>query len=164
MSKNENKGPNTRYSHFVTSSLLSITTMLLHIFVVPVFYLGFILIFESQWMLRFLDTGMGYVINTLIITCIFIAVMLVSRIPMTVYRNKMRLSWWQYSIWSFTEVVIFSCFAALYMALVYGTYGYFPALGQCLILSFSILPFPYIVIAILFALIRPDEAAEAEDI
>lgn len=156
-------GQNTRYSHFVTTSLLSITTMLLHIFVVPVFYLGFILIFESQWMLRFLDTGMGYVINTLILTCILIAVMLVSRIPMTVFRDRMRLSWWQYSIWSFAEVVVFSCFAALYMALIYGTYGYFPALGQCLILSFSILPFPYIVIAILFALIRPDEAAEAEE-
>lgn len=163
MSKKENKGLNTRYSHFVTSSLLSITTMMLHILAVPAFYLGFILIYESQWMLRFLDTGMGYVINTVILACILIAVMIVSRIPMTVFRDRMRLSWWQYAIWSFAEVMVFSCFAALYMALIYGTYGYFPALGQCLILSFAVLPVPYIVVALLFALIRPDEEGEAEE-
>ena len=163
MTKMENMGQNTHYSHFVTTSLLSISVMLIHIFVVPVFFLGFILVYESHWMLRFLDTGMGYVINALLLTVIFLGILCASRIPMTVFRKKMRLSWWQYALWSFAEVVVFCCFAALYMALVYGDYGYFPALGQCMRIVYSIMPYPYIIIAILFALIRPDEVKTADE-
>ena len=163
MTKSEKKGQNSHHSRFVTLSLLSITTTILHIFVIPLFYLGFVLVYESQWMLRFLDFGQGYVINTLFLTCILIAIAALSRIVMFVLRKAIRLSWWQYALWSMMEVLVFSCFAALYMALVYGTYGYFPALGECLRLSFAILPYPYIVIDLLFALIRPDEIETAEE-
>lgn len=163
MTKTDIQGQNTHHSRFVTSSLLSITVMLLHILALPVFYLAFILIYESQWMLEFLDTGYGYMVNALLISCILIGVMAASRIPMTVMRNSIRLSWWQYALWSFAEVAVFCCFAALYMALVYGDYGYFPALGKCLCIAFAILPYPYALNAILFALIRPDEVTAAEE-
>ncbi len=151
------------HSRFVTSSLSSITVMLLHILAMPVFYLAFILIYESQWMLAFLDTGQGYMVNALLISCILIGVMASSRIPMSLIGRSYRLSWWQYALWSFAEVIVFGCFAALYMALVYGDYGYFPALGKCLCIAFAILPYPYIVNAILFALIRPDEIGTTEE-
>ena len=49
------------------------------------------------------------------------------------------------------------------MALVYGNYGYFPALGECLRISFATLSYPYIMFALLFAVIRPDEDAVAEE-
>lgn len=163
MTKTDIQGQNTHHSRFVTSSLLSITVMLLHILALPVFYLAFILIYESQWMLEFLDTGYGYMVNSLLISCILIGVMAASRIPMTVMRNSIRLSWWQYALWSFAEVAVFCCFAALYMALVYGDYGYFPALGKCFCIAFAILPYPYALNAILFALIRPDEVTAAEE-
>jgi len=146
------------------ASILSVTVMLLHILAVPVFFLGFILVYKSQWMLHFIDCGLGYVFNALMLTCILIGILCISRIPMTVKREGLHLSWWQYSIWSFGEVMVFCCFAALYMALIYGTYGYFPALGQCLRLVFAILPYPYIVIALLFALIRPDNETAEEDL
>ena len=42
-------------------SLISIKTVLIHIFALPVFYLGFILIYGSAWIDRFLDTGLGIV-------------------------------------------------------------------------------------------------------
>ena len=163
MTKTEIKGRNTRYSRFVTSSLLSIMVMLLHVLAMPVFYLAFILIYESQWMLEFLETGYGYMVNALLMSCILIGVMAASRIPMSLIGRSYRLSWWQYALWSFAEVAVFCCFAALYMALIYGDYGYFPALGKCFCIAFAILPYPYIVNAILFALIRPDEAATPEE-
>lgn len=59
--------------------------------------------------------------------------------------------------------MVFSCFAALYMALIYGNYGYFPALGQCFRLTFAILPYPYILFALLMAVIRPDAAEVSEE-
>lgn len=147
----------------IPSSILSVVVMLVHILAIPVFYLGYILIYESRWMIDFLNVGHGDVFNTLMLTCILIGVLCASRVPMTVVRTHIHMSWWQYSLWSFAEVFVFSCFAALYMALVYGNYGYFPALGKCFQISFAILPYPYIIFALLFALIRPDEKEATEE-
>ena len=113
--------------HKIPASILSAPTLLLHVLAMPVFYLGFILIYRSAWMLAFLDAGLGAVFNVLMLMCILIGVMCASRIPMTLTRNSLNLNWWYYVLWSFAEIVVFSCFAALYMALVYGDYGYFPA-------------------------------------
>lgn len=143
--------------------MLSVSTLLLHVFAMPVFFLGFILIYSSQWIDRFLDAGLGIVFNTLMLTSILIGVAVSSRVGMWAIGRHTRLSWWQYALWSFGEVFVFSCFAALYMALVYGNYGYFPALGVCLRLSFATLSYPYIIFALLIALIQPDEDAVAEE-
>ena len=149
--------------HKIPDSVLSVTTLLLHVLVMPVFFLGFILIYRSAWMLAFLDAGLGVVFNALMLTCILIGVLCASRIPMTAVRKHLHLGWWQYALWSFAEVIVFSCFAALYMALVHRTYGYFPALGVCFELSFATLSYPYVIFAVLMALIRPDEVAANED-
>ena len=146
------------------ASILSITTLLLHALAMPVFFLGFILIYESRWMMEFLNADHEMaVFNTLMLTCILIGITGGSRIAMSVIGKRFRLSWWQYTLWSFFEVFVFSCFAALYMALIYGTYGYFPALAKCLQISFATLSFPYIIFAILVAFIRPDEEEVAEE-
>ena len=148
----------------IPSSLLSLTVLLLHTFAMPVFFLGFILIYESGWMVEFLDAGNEMtVFNTLMLTSILIGIIGGSRIVMTAIGRRYRLSWWQYALWCFAEFFVFSCCAALYMALIYGTYGYFPALAKCLQLSIATLSYPYIVFAILFAYIRPDEEQAAEE-
>lgn len=146
----------------IPRSILSVTTLLLHVLAMPVFFLGFILIYQSDWMLRFLNAGLGVVFNALMLTCILIGVLCASRIPMTATRKHLRLNWWQYGLWSLAELIVFICFAALYMALTYGDYGYFPALGVCFQLAISILLYPYLVFALLMALIQPDEAEAAE--
>ena len=125
----------------IPSSLLSVPMLLTHILALPAFFMGFILIYESEWISRFLDTGLGVVFNALMLTCILIGVLCASRIPMTAFRSSLRLGWWQYAFWTFAEIVVFSAFAALYMALVYGDYGYFPALGKCFCIAFAILPY-----------------------
>ena len=148
----------------IPSSLLSLTVLLLHTFAMPVFFLGFILIYESSWMVEFLDAGNEMMVfNTLMVTSILIGIIGASRIAMTAIGRHYRLSWWQYALWCFAEFFVFSCFAALYMALIYGTYGYFPALAKCMQLSIATLTYPYIIFAILFAYIRPDEEEVAEE-
>lgn len=149
--------------HKIPDSLLSVTVLLLHVIVIPVLFLGFILVYQSEWMITFLDAGLGTVFNVLMLMCILIGVMCASRIPMTVMRRQLHLSWWQYALWALGEVIVFSSFAALFMALVHRTYGYFPALGQCLRMSVATLSYPYIIFALLFALIRPDEEDVKED-
>lgn len=148
----------------IPSSLVSLTVLLLHVFAMPVFFLGFILIYESRWIIVFLNTGPEMtVFNTLMLTSILIGVVAISRITMSAVGRHHRISWWQYALWSFAELFIYSCFAALYMALIYGTFGYFPALAKCLQLSLATLSYPYIIFPILFALIRPDEDEVAEE-
>ena len=147
----------------IPQSVLYVPAMLVHILVLPVFFLGFVLIYQSEWMMQFLGAGLGVVFNVLMIMCILIGILCASRIPMTACRTHLPMNWWQYSLWSLAEVVVFSCFAALYMALVYGDYGYFPALGKCICISMAILPYPYFLFALLFALIRPDKAEAAEE-
>ena len=95
----------------IPSSLLSLTTLLLHVFILPVFFLSFILIYDSQWMTEFLDAGLGTIFNTLMLSCILIGVMAISRLR----------------------------------------------------LSFSTLPYIYIIMALLYALIYPDEEEAAEE-
>jgi hypothetical protein len=82
---------------------------------------------------------------------------------MSSLRKHISLSWWQYVLWSLLEITVFSAFAALFMALSWGTYGYFPALGKCFVLSFTILCYPYTFFALLIAHIRPDEVEVSEE-
>lgn len=148
----------------IPSSVLSLTTMFLHVLAMPVFFMGFIMIYQSRWMIRLLEANHDMMVfSTLIVTCILIGVMCASRIPMTVCRKHIHLNWWQYTLWSLGEVIVFSCFAALFLALLHGSCGYFPALGQCLCMAFAILPYPYIIFAVWMAWLRPDEQEAAEE-
>ena len=150
--------------HKIPDSILSVTTLLLHVIAIPVFFLGFTLVYQSEWMISFLDAGLGTVFNVLMLMCILIGVLCASRIPMTAVRASLHMNWWQYSLWSLAELIVFACFAALYMALVHRTYGYFPALGQCLRIAAATLSYPYIIFALLISLIRPDEEMKEEDL
>ena len=148
----------------IPASTLSVPALLVHVLAMPAFFLAFVLIYDSQWMISFLDGGRDRVIfNALMLTCILIGVLCASRIPMTSVRKHLSLSWWQYLLWSLSEVIVFSAFAALYMALSWGNYGYFPALGECLCMSFAILLFPYFIFALLIAYIHPDKVEEGEE-
>lgn len=147
----------------IPDSILSVSSLLLHIFLVPVFYLCFILFYASEWIMEFYDAGLGIVFNTLMTMCILIGVLCLSRIPMTACRHRLTLTWRDYMLWSGAEFIVFSCFAALYMALVRKHYGYFPALSQCLQIATTVLIYPYTLFALLIALVRPDEEKAAED-
>ena len=41
----------------IPASVLSVPVMLLHILVIPVFFLSFVLIYQSEWMVSFLSMG-----------------------------------------------------------------------------------------------------------
>ena len=147
------KSDNNSFRH-----ILAVPTMLLHILVIPVFFLGFILLYQSEWMVSFLGMGMDstrLVFNVLMLMCILLGVLCASRIPMTACRKLYQLRWFTYTLWSLAEIVAFSCFAALYMALMYGDYGYFPALGECLMLSVATITYPYIIITAIVVAVHP---------
>lgn len=150
----------------IPTSMLSVPVMMLHILVLPVFFLCFTLIYQSEWMVSFLSMGLDsgrMVFNVLMLMCIMIGVLCASRIPMTSLRRHLQLTWFPYILWSLAEVVVFACFAALYMALMYGDYGYFAALGECFLLTIGTVTYPYLIITAITCAAHPNEKAAAED-
>lgn len=149
----------------IPSSILSITSLLMHIIALPLFFLGFVLMYDSKWITAFIGSEQVMattVFNTLMLTSILIGIMCASRIPMTVARKEVKLAWWQYISWCVFEISVFSAFAALYMAITLGC-GYFTALATCFRVSFSILPYPYLLFALFSAYIRPDKKEAPEE-
>lgn len=151
----------------IPSSVLSVSALLVHVITIPLFFLGFVLVYESSWINDFISGGTGdfdrLVFNTLMLTCILVGVLLASRIPVTAKRKEMSFSWWLYICWSLAEITVFCAFAALYMALAVPSYSYFPALGECLHVAVFILPYPYIVFALQIAFLKPNKKAPADD-
>ena len=147
----------------IPDSFLSLTSVLLHIVVVPIFFLGFILLYNSSWIDNFLSTGLGVIFNTLMLSSILLVILIASRISLMVIGNNHRISWWRYGIWTLGEMFVFSCFAALYMALIYGTYGYFPALGKCINITLAVLFYPVVIIDTMMAFLLPNEEQVAEE-
>ena len=59
----------------IPAETLSLTSLLLHILALPSFFLCFILLYQSEWMLDFLGMGRDMVVfNTLILMCIMIGI------------------------------------------------------------------------------------------
>lgn len=151
----------------IPSSLLSVPALMIHTIAIPLFLLGFVLLYDSAWIYDVITGGTlnedHIVFNTLMLTSILFGVMCLSRIPMTVNRKNVSISWWLYICWSLLELTIFSAFAALYIAVTYGQYGYFPAVGDCFRVAIFVLPYPYLIFALLIAYIRPDKREAAEE-
>lgn len=151
----------------IPSSILSVPAMLIHIIAIPLFFLGFVLLYDSRWIYEIITGGsMQYdqiVFNTLMLMSILFGVLCISRIPVTVNRKNISISWWLYICWSLLELIVFSAFAALYIAVKYGSYGYFPAVGDCFRIAIFVLPYTYLIFALLIAYIRPDKREVAEE-
>ena len=151
----------------IPSSILSVPALLVHVIAIPLFFLGFVLLYDSQWIYEIITAGSmdndQIVFNTLMLMSILIGILCASRIPVTVMRKNISISWWFYICWSLLELIVFSAFAALYIAVTYGSYGYFPAVGDCFRIAIFVLPYPYLIFALLIAYIRPDKHEVAEE-
>lgn len=135
----------------IPDSILSLTSLLLHVLTLPAFFLCFILLYQSEWMVDFLGMGRDMVVfNTLILMCIMIAVLCGSRIPMTACRKHLHLPWVYYILWSLAEMVVMALFMALYMTLMYhGEQGYFVCAGKCMLVLVATISYPYAIINLL---------------
>ena len=149
----------------IPSSVLSLTSLLLHILSLPAFFLCFVLLYQSAWMIRFLSIdGSMTTFNTVILMCIMTGVLCGSRIPMTACRKHLHLPWVYYILWSMAEWVVTALFMALYMTLMYhGSQGYFLVTGRCMLLLLATITYPYIIINLLMYAARPTQGASKEE-
>ncbi|MBQ7530423.1 MAG: LytTR family transcriptional regulator [Paludibacteraceae bacterium] len=155
----------------IPNKLLSVPSLLAHVLVIPAFLLFFVLIYSPGWIVDMLDMGAGRkTFNLLMVMCIILGVLCVSRIPVTsVRRHLHNFSWLRYILWCMAEVACMSAFVSLYLTLVArqwapdGGESYFTTLGWTAALVGSIVIYPYLLLNFLLAILEKPDPAPSED-
>lgn len=155
----------------IPKKLLSVPSLLAHVLVIPAFLLFFVLIYSPGWIVRMLDMQVGrHTFNLLMVMCIVLGVLCVSRIPVTSVRKYLsNFTWLRYILWCLAEVAAMSAFVALYLTLSArvwapgGGASYFATLGWSAALVGSIVLYPYLLLNFLFAVLDKPEQALPED-
>lgn len=155
----------------IPNKLLSVSSMLAHVLVIPVFFLFFVLIYLPEWMINLLNMDADrWVFNLLMVTCIILGVLCASRIPITCVRSRLYgFSWLRYTLLGIGEVILMSVFVALYLtvtrnALLGGVVtSYFTTLGWSAAMVGSIVIFPYLLLNFIFVILEQHEQQIPED-
>lgn len=119
---------------------------LLYVLLLPAFHICFCFLYNPFSMQDFYDVGgKNFAFHYLMVTCIIIGVLVITRVVLWALYRYVNFLWWHYGVWCIGEVVVMSFFTALYTALFYGReMPYFLALSHCLKFNSLILVYPYV--------------------
>lgn len=128
---------------------------LIFIVVLPVFWLGFVLLYQPSSLVELLNMRAGMLsFNATIIMCILLGVMIVSRAVLMATHRSIQHNWFTFILWEVAELFTMSLFTALYLTLMYhGEFAYFYMVGQILFYLLIISVFPYVIFDLAFAYI-----------
>ena len=121
-----------------------------YILLMPLFFLVFSLYYNPFNIQGYFDFGMfTHIFHLLMLTSILFVSMIITRTVFYLIRKNFVL-WWQYCIFCVAEMFFVSCFAALYISLfktsITDYFVYFFVSLKC---AFSILVYPYCILAVL---------------
>lgn len=125
---------------------------LLYVLLLPAFFICFCFLYNPFDIQGFYEVGgKSFAFHLLMITCILIIVLSLTRLILTAINSHTPLLQWHYLIWCIGEIVITAFFAALYTDLFYGsrTMPYFLALSHCLKFFALVLVYPYVFLFLL---------------
>ncbi len=132
----------------------------LHMLMIPAFFILCVILYEPAPLLNLMDTGEGVLSMTNVISfnisitvAIILLVIITTRLLLYFLGPKLNLTVTWYLGWCLGEILIFSAFTALYLALISPVRGdYFVLLGR----SFSAFAFlyiyPYIIALLAYSL------------
>ena len=135
----------------ISRSFFDFPVQIVHFVGLPVFFLLFILIYEPSGIVAFLDEGGVYMeFNVVILACILLLVLVGTRLAFFFLRKVMNPTALAYAGWCAAEVFLFSCFGAMYMALItHGQavqYNFFSILPRSIVDFTGVLIWPYLLI------------------
>lgn len=121
------------------------------IVLVPVFFIIFSLVYNPFDIMGYYDFDrFGYGFHILMVTCIILVTLIISRIIMHAADKRYNLILRDYIIWCICEVFAACCFTALYTGLFkQDSLNYFQTLGICFKHLYLSLIFPYTILIIL---------------
>jgi len=124
---------------------------LTYVLLLPAFFIIFAFIYNPYGIDQFLTVGGKiYAFHLVMLTCIMMGVLALSRLIFYALHKHIEFLWWHYLLWCFGEIVVVSFFMALYVALFYGGQMlYFSALSHCFKFAFTILIYPYMILSLI---------------
>lgn len=142
------------------NSFVSLNTMLSYILLMPIYTFFFIILFKPfNTDLAIGITLSQYAFRASILMSIQIVIVLISRILMRLLKDVLVLIYSTYFFWEFIEILILAMFYALFEWLLNGrSEAYFSILPTAFIQIFSILIFPYVIIALISELMDRRES------
>ncbi len=123
---------------------------LLYALMIPFSFLVFVLIYRPFDLDEFLDMGRGlYAFNLVMISCIVLVTLLITRLIFYFLRGLLQLSMGWYIFWCCMEVFVVAHFVTLYLWLMLQhTIPYLEVLGDAVYWLSFILVFPYVIIGL----------------
>lgn len=131
--------------NFYTSWLSSIV----HMVVVPLFAFVFMIIYRPFGVSEYLHTAnASYSFNITILFCFLLCVMIVTRLLLLLFRERVPASRKLYALWCVAEVVIASLFMSMYISLVMGPdmYRFYDVAQKTIASLFCICVYPYLLL------------------
>lgn len=114
----------------------------------PLFFFVFCFVYNPFSLSEFYDVGgKSWTFHLLMLSCIMIGVLALTRLVFTFLYKYIPFKWWHYVLWCFGEVLVTAFFFALYTSLFYkkgGGMPYFTALPYCFEVVCTTLIYPYL--------------------
>lgn len=139
------------------------TTAFLHMFVLPIFFLAFSIVYQPFAMPELLDMGRGlYSLNISILFAITFVLMAGMRSILQLFAKAEHFTWAHYISWCIGECLVIALFASLYLTLVSnGAFTYFNLLFKHLLpITYLIFIYPYLVLTLAYAIGAYRQAAK----
>ncbi|MBQ0025254.1 MAG: LytTR family transcriptional regulator [Bacteroidales bacterium] len=141
-------------------------TQVLFYLALPLFFFGWVLIYNSESIVSLLREGPSpdsINLNLPIVTAIIFVVSALSRSLLYILRSRIVLTAFRYFLWCLAEVVVISLFVALYLTLrSRSDLVFFDFLPRTLLQFCLILVYPYIILSLIFYIIGIQEVREID--
>lgn len=126
----------------------NILTQVTYVIVLPVFFIIYSVVYNPFGIQQYYEeTSMGFGFNIIMVTCIMLATLAVTRTAFAFVIRRFELSRGQYLSWCLFEVFAVSAFIALYTSLMrHSQDSFLTVLETCMIFCYMTLIHPYLYI------------------
>lgn len=143
----------------------NILTQLTYVIVLPVFFIIYCVVYNPFNIQEYYDSAQkGFGFNIIMVTCIMLATIAITRTAFSLIIRKFELSRFQYLSWCLFEVFAASAFIALYTVLMRQSQDSFlTVLETCMTFCYMILIHPYVFIYMLRTILSKNEEITERD-
>lgn len=134
----------------IPAILTTVGTQLWYAFFAPAFFMFLCSVYQPFGMRQLLDHGRNeFFVNIVLMTCILMGVLAVTRFTFYFINRKNRMNWWGWASWVLLELTACTYMLALFVNLRIPESGqYFVVVAVCLQYTFLILSYPYFSITV----------------
>lgn len=153
-------------------SIAALPALLIHTFILPISFLIALLFYEPSSFTHLMHSGAEeheaignvYLFNIVIVATIILVSTLMERLLLFFMRRRLDLDIFRYGVWCFGEVLVTSLFVAMYLSLMdKSDINYFEFLGRSLTNIFSVLFFPYVIVALMYIVYEAPQSIDEQN-